>query len=124
MAEKILLVDDEPEILKTVQKLLWVNGYETDIAVDGKDAMEKIAQGAPDLIVLDIMMPNVNGYQVCRSVRENPKTQSIPIIMLTAKAQNFDKFWGEEVGATVYLTKPFDNKELLNTISKQLGKSD
>ncbi|MBF0431966.1 MAG: response regulator [Fibrobacteria bacterium] len=124
MTGKILLVDDEPDILKTVQKLLWVNGYETDIATDGKEALEKIFGNPPLLIVLDIMMPNVNGYQVCRAVRENPDTQSIPIIMLTAKAQNFDKFWGEEVGATIYLTKPFDNKELINIISEQLGKTN
>ncbi len=124
MAKKILLVDDEPDILFTVKKRLQLNKFEVETAENGVMALEKVKTFEPDIILLDVMMPELNGYQVCRALREDEKTRQIPVIMLTAKAQESDKFWGEEVGATVYLTKPFDDKELVATVKEQLGVSD
>ncbi|MBF0431180.1 MAG: response regulator [Fibrobacteria bacterium] len=121
MPKKILLVDDEPDILMTVKKRLQISGYEVDTAENGREALEKVKTYEPDLVVLDVMMPEINGYEVCRTLRESPETQNLPIIMLTAKAQNFDKFWGQEVGASKYLTKPFDDKELVKSVGELLG---
>jgi DNA-binding response OmpR family regulator len=120
MAKKILLVDDEPDILFTVKKRLQVNGFEVETAQNGVIALEKVNTFSPDAVILDVMMPEINGYQVCRTLRENPETESLPVIMLTAKAQESDKFWGEEVGATYYVTKPFDDKELVATVKQAL----
>ncbi len=121
MSKRVLLVDDEPDILVTVKKLLWMNGYEVETALDGAEALEKIGTYTPDILVLDIMMPNVNGYQVCHHVRAKPETSDMPIIILSAKAQPYDKYWGEKIGANDYLTKPFDNKELVNKIADLLS---
>ena len=124
MGKKILLADDEPDILFTVKKRLQKNGFEVETAENGTQALEKVKVFLPDIVILDVMMPEINGYDVCRTLRSQPETQHLPVIMLTAKAQKFDKFWGEEMGATVYLTKPFDDKKLIETITDVLENPD
>jgi DNA-binding response OmpR family regulator len=117
---KVLLADDEDDIRVTLGKRLRTRGYEVEIAVDGLEALDKVRSFGPDLLILDVMMPELNGFQVCRTLREDPGTRDLPVLMLTAKAQESDRFWGGEVGATRYITKPFSNQDLLDTVVQML----
>lgn len=121
MAKKILVVDDEPELLKAITIRLKASGYELVTAPDGVEGLEKAKSLKPDLIVLDVLMPKMDGYEVCRMLKFDEKYKSIPIIMLTAKAQDIDKAVGKKVGADDYLTKPFETQELVDKIKKHLG---
>lgn len=109
----ILLVDDDPNISRLVQLYLEKEGFEVKTADRGDDALAMFRKMPPDLILLDVMLPGMDGWQVCRTIR---KTSSIPIIMLTAKDETFDKVLGLELGADDYMTKPFDPKELIARI--------
>ncbi len=123
MAKRLLVVDDEPSIVKGLRFTLLQDGYEVDVAYDGQEALDKAAQNAYDLIVLDVMLPGVDGLKVCQSVREN---SSVPIIMLTAKGEDMDKILGLEYGADDYMTKPFNILELkarIKTILRRVGMS-
>lgn len=111
MSKKVLIVDDEPSIVKLVQYNLEKNGYQTVVATDGKQALEKIKQDQPDLLILDLMLPKVDGLEVCRQVRNN--NRHLPILMLTAKTEELDKVLGLELGADDYITKPFSPRELV-----------
>ena len=121
MGKKIFIADDESGFVATLKSRLEFEGFEITTAPDGKAALEQIPVEKPDLVLLDIMMPSVNGYQVCRELKENPDTASIPILMLTAKSQESDKFWGMEAGADDYMTKPFDMDELIAKIEELLS---
>ena len=110
MGKRILLVDDEPLILKGLKYTLEQDGYETDTAVDGQEALDKFFSGVYDLVLLDVMLPKVDGLSVCQRIRE---TSSVPIIMLTAKGEDMDKILGLEYGADDYMTKPFSPTELM-----------
>lgn len=116
--QKILLVDDEVDIAMILTRRLTVNGYEVETAKNGIEALEKVNTFSPDLMILDVTMPKMNGYQVCQTLRKQDKTKDLPIIMLTARAEESDKSWGEEVGATLYMAKPFEDAELLEEIKK------
>ena len=113
MARKILLVDDEPLILKGLKYSLEQDGYLTDSAMDGEEALAKFFAGEYDLILLDVMLPGLDGIEVCQRIRER---SNVPIIMLTAKGEDMDKILGLEYGADDYMTKPFDPKELIARI--------
>ena len=121
MDKTIFIADDEEDFVSTLRSRLEFEGYGVSTAADGKEALERIQQEKPDLILLDILMPTLNGYQVCRELKENADTRSIPIVMLTAKSQESDKFWGREAGADVYLVKPFDMDELMEAVIEQIG---
>ena len=116
MGKTIFIADDESGFVSTLKSRLEFEGFKVATAPDGKAALERIPEEMPDLLLLDIMMPAVNGYQVCRELKGNPDTSSIPILMLTAKSQESDKFWGKEAGADAYVTKPFDMDELIGEI--------
>ncbi len=118
--KKILVVDDEQDLVETIRLKLSSEGYKVEAAYTGIQALEKAKQSKPDLILLDIMMPELNGYQVCKKIKEDNTLKNIPVVMLTAKAQESDKFWGLETGADDYITKPFEFSSLLKTISKHL----
>lgn len=120
MAKKILLVDDEPDIISMLKLRLEASGYDVITAADGNIAYDKARSEMPDLVILDLMLPGMDGYQVCRLLKFNEKYRHIPIIMLTAKSQKDDKDWGEKAGADCYLTKPFDAVELLDKIKELL----
>ena len=109
MARKILLVDDEPLILKGLKYSLEQDGYQTDSAMDGEEALTKFFAGEYDLILLDVMLPGVDGIEVCQRIREK---SNVPIIMLTAKGEDMDKILGLEYGADDYMTKPFNILEV------------
>ena len=114
--KRILIVDDEKDIVESVQFKLEFEGFECLVAYDGEEALLKARRENPDLILLDIMLPKMNGYQVCRFLKSEEQHKHIPIIMLTAKAQESDKFWGMETGADDYVTKPFELEKLIQKI--------
>src|SRR6187399_3038372 len=117
---KILVVDDEPDALELVSFNLKAAGYEVVTADDGNDAVKKARQHAPDLILLDVMLPEVDGLEVCKLLRRDAATAAIPIIMLTAKAAEIDRVLGLELGADDYLTKPFSPRELVLRVKSLL----
>ena len=110
---KILIVDDEQDIVELVSYNLEKEGFKTVKAFDGEAALKMVKTQKPDLIILDLMLPKMNGLDVCRAIRRNPETLSLPIIMLTAKGDEVDKIIGLENGADDYITKPFSVKELI-----------
>ncbi len=120
MAKKIFIVEDELDFLSTLRERLEFEGFEVTTAVDGEEALKKIPEEQPDLILLDIMLPEMNGYQVCRELKSNPETETIPVVVVTAKSQESDKFWAKETGADDYVTKPFEMEELLQIIRDNL----
>lgn len=122
--EKILFADDEPDIVKILKRYLELDGYEVDISFNGRDALNKIAANKYDLLILDVMMPEVNGWEVCKKVKEDPQTKNIPVIILTAKAQNVDALMSYECGADEYAPKPFDYPKLSLQIKKLLAKKE
>lgn len=118
MAKKILAVDDEKHILRLVQINLEKAGYEVITAGNGREAVDKVHSEHPDLIVMDVMMPEMTGFEALQELKENPETATIPVIMLTAKAQDADVFHGWQSGADLYLTKPFNPLELLAFVKR------
>ncbi|MBX3731912.1 MAG: response regulator transcription factor [Verrucomicrobiae bacterium] len=117
---KILVVDDEPDALELVSFNLKAAGYEVVTADDGGDALKKARQHVPDLLLLDLMLPEVDGLEVCKMLRRDPATAGIPIIMLTAKAAEIDRVLGLELGADDYVTKPFSPRELVLRVKNLL----
>ena len=117
-AQKILIVDDEPNIIELARLYLDHEGFETDSAEDGQEALEKVRQADFDLMILDLMLPKVDGWQVCQQIRinENPAKSELPIIMLTARNDEIDRIVGLEMGADDYLGKPFNPRELVARI--------
>lgn len=117
MAKRILIVDDEPDLVETLKFRLEGQGYEIAIAYDGQDGLNKARSVRPDLILLDLMLPKLDGYKVAKMLKFDAKYKSIPIIMLTARVQEADEKLGYECGADAYITKPFDAKMLLEKIA-------
>jgi DNA-binding response OmpR family regulator len=122
MADKkrILIVDDERDLVETITFRLEASGYEVLTAYDGAEGLEKARDEKPDIILLDVMMPKMDGYQVCRMLKFDEEFKNIPVLMLTARGQDQDKKTGNDVGADGYITKPFDSKVLLDSIKKCL----
>lgn len=118
MPKKILAVDDERHIVRLVEVNLQRAGYEVVTAYDGREALEKVQSENPDLVVLDVMMPYMDGFEVLKNLKADPKTAEIPVIMLTAKAQDADVFKGWQSGVDCYLTKPFNPMELLTFVKR------
>ncbi|HTS60467.1 MAG TPA: response regulator [Candidatus Acidoferrales bacterium] len=114
----ILVVDDSPTERKMVQQALQGKGYNLVWAEDGEEALEKVARQKPDLVLLDIILPRKNGYQVCRQLKTSPETQNIKVILISSKAQDTDRFWGLKQGADEYLTKPVAAENLAASVAK------
>jgi Response regulators consisting of a CheY-like receiver domain and a winged-helix DNA-binding domain len=124
---KILIVDDEKDIVELVSYNLEKEGFKTVKAYDGEAALGMVRSAKPDLMILDLMLPKMNGLDVCRAIRRNPETANLPIIMLTAKGDEIDKIIGLEIGADDYVTKPFSVKELIarvRTILRRLQEGE
>ncbi len=118
MAKKILAVDDEKHIVRLVQINLQKEGYDVVTASNGREALEGVAKEKPDLVIMDVMMPEMDGFSALEKLKADPATADIPIIMLTAKAQDADVFQGWKSGADLYLTKPFNPQELLTFVRR------
>lgn len=116
--KKILVVDDERHIVRLVQVNLERAGYQVVAAFDGKEALKKVSSEKPDLVVLDVMMPYMDGFQVLKQMKADAATKDIPVIMLTAKAQDADVFRGWASGVDMYLTKPFNPLELMTFVKR------
>jgi two-component system alkaline phosphatase synthesis response regulator PhoP len=121
---KILVVDDEIYIVHILDFSLGMEGYEVVTALDGEQAVERALAEKPDLIVLDIMMPKLDGYETCRILKKDEATRDIPVILLSAKGRNIDQKIGFEVGADDYITKPFSPRKLVERINTILGQGD
>ena len=124
MRAKILVVDDEPEAVELLEFNLKQAGFEVIAAADGAEALRKARSVLPSLIVLDLMLPEIDGLEVCKMLRRDPATARIPIIMLTAKAAEIDRIIGLELGADDYITKPFSPRELVLRVRKVLQRGD
>ena len=124
MMKKILIVDDEADIIEILQFVLESNGYECITAFDGEEGLKLAREANPDLIILDVMMPKMNGYKISRLLKYDAKYKNIPILMLTARSQDTDKALGEETGADEYITKPFQIENIVETVNKYLGQQD
>ena len=119
-SEKILIVDDDEDVLLIVQTILDNSGYSVVPARNGREGVEKAIESSPDLILLDVMMPELSGWEVCTKLKSAPETRQIPIAMLTVKSEIRDLITGMQVGADDYITKPFTRKKLLSTVRRLL----
>lgn len=124
MAKKILIVDDDPHIVKLIESRLKINGYDVVVALDGQRGLEEARKQQPDLILLDLMLPKLSGYNLCRMLKFDEKYKHIPILIFTARAQESDEKLGFEVGADAYITKPFKPDILLGKIHELLQKQN
>lgn len=122
--KKILVADDEPHIRRVVKDKLSNAGFQVFEAVNGEEAFQIAIRETPDLILLDVMMPKLNGFDVCRKLRCEPVFLNVPILLLTAKGQESDKKMGLDAGATEYITKPFSPRQLLQDVQMRLGLSE
>ncbi len=116
--KRVLVVDDSPTDRQVVTTRLQKQGYEVTVAVDGEDALQKIAEDRPPLVLLDIVMPKMNGYQVLRHIKSAPETRDIKVILLSSKNQDSDRFWGLKQGADDYIVKPYPDQTLLAAVAR------
>lgn len=121
MSKKVLIVDDEANIVISLEFLMEQAGYLVEIARSGDEALAQITQFAPDLILLDVMLPGMNGFDICQRIRQTPAWQHIKVVMLTAKGREVEITKGLALGADAYITKPFSTKALLAEVEKQLN---
>jgi DNA-binding response OmpR family regulator len=119
---RILIVEDEESLLKLESILLSSKGYHVTGVMDGKSALDEINARKPDLVVLDIMLPELDGFEVCKRIKENPETAGIPVVMLTAKKNSQDYARGMQVGADAYVTKPFKSAQVIELIEGLLSR--
>jgi twitching motility two-component system response regulator PilH len=117
---EVLLVEDSPAQREMISGILKDNGLTVIIACDGLEALEQIQNLNPDLVVLDIVMPRMNGYEVCRRLKSDPRTKNVPVVMCSSKGEEFDRYWGMKQGADAYIAKPFEVIELIGTIKQLL----
>ncbi len=118
---RVLVVDDSPMVLEMVSAHLKQNGMEVIEATNGAEAVDRLKALTPDLVVTDVVMPQMNGYELCRWIKNNASTKNVPVIMCTTKSEEFDKYWGMKQGADAYLTKPYHPPELIKTIKQLLS---
>jgi DNA-binding response OmpR family regulator len=121
MRKRILIADDEPNIVVSLEFLMQREGYEVRAAADGEETLRQVQEFKPDLVLLDIMLPLRNGFEVCQRIRENPEWRHTRIVMLTAKGREVEVTKGLALGADVYITKPFATRELLASVQRLLG---
>jgi twitching motility two-component system response regulator PilH len=116
----VLVVEDSPTQRELIANLLKGSGLKVMVAKDGMEALQQVQLYCPDLVVLDIIMPRMNGYEVCRKLKTDPKTQNVPVVMCSSKGEEIDRYWGMRQGADAYIIKPFQPKDLLVTIKQLL----
>ena len=121
MSRTILIADDEPNIVISLEYLLQRDGYQVRVARNGQEALDAIQASAPDLVLLDVMLPLVSGFEVCQKIRENPALAGMRIVMLTAKGRDVEMSKGLALGANAYVTKPFSTQDLLAQVRALLG---
>lgn len=117
---KVLVVDDSPAQRQMISNLLENMGMSVTVASDGVEALKQVEWSCPDVVVLDIVMPRMNGYEVCRRLKGDSKTQNLAVVMCSAKKEEFDRYWGMKQGADAYIAKPFHPQELIGTVKQLL----
>ena len=117
---KVLVVDDSMTQRQLISKILEQSGLTVLVATDGVEAWTQLQHSQPDIVVLDIIMPRMNGYEVCRKIKTDPAMHLLPVVICSSKAEEFDRYWGMKQGADAYISKPFQAQELLSTIYKLL----
>ncbi len=122
MSDKLLLVDDEPGLREAVQAYLCDSGFTVEVATNGQEGWEKLQQDIPDLVISDIMMPEVDGYQLLKQMREDPRLKSIPVVFLTARGMTSDRIQGYQARCDAYISKPFDPDELVAVVENLLAR--
>ena len=123
MSKRVLIVDDEPNIVISLEFLMEQAGYTVGIARTGDEALVQMADFEPDLVLLDVMLPGINGFEICQRVRQTPNWAHVKIIMLTAKGREVEVTKGMALGANAYITKPFSTKDLIIEIQRQLAET-
>ena len=121
MGKRVLIVDDEPNIVISLEFLMTRDGFEVSVARDGEEALRKVEESTPDVMLLDVMMPKKTGYEVCQQIRANPSLSGVKIVMLTAKGRDTEVAKGLDLGADAYMTKPFSTKDLVAQVRALLG---
>ena len=124
MSKTILIVDDEAYIVTSLEYVMQSAGFEVAVAYDGVEALEKVAETVPALVILDLMMPKLDGFEVCEKIRQNPLWKDIRIIILTAKGRDIERKKGMSLGADDYMTKPFSTRDILNRVKELLAESE
>lgn len=119
--KRILLVEDEPNIVESLRFILEQAGFAVDVVSDGNAALDYLDAGSPDAVVLDIMLPGMNGFDVLRAIRDNRKLAGLPVIVLTAKGQPNDRKMAETIGATAFITKPYSNADVIECVRSHAG---
>ncbi|MEM8501583.1 MAG: response regulator [Cyanobacteria bacterium P01_D01_bin.1] len=117
----VLVVDDSAMLREMISGLMSKMGWTVSVAEDGCAAIEQIAANPPDLVVLDVVMPNMNGYELCRWIKNNEATKGVLVVLCSSKSEEFDRYWGMKQGADAYITKPFRPAELLRTVQALLA---
>ncbi|MDR5640285.1 MULTISPECIES: PleD family two-component system response regulator [unclassified Thermosynechococcus] len=112
----VLVVEDTPSEMALITSLLQESGYTVIAATDAKEALEKVTQYKPDVVVTDVVMPGMSGFELCRSLKKNPETEKLPIVVCTSKNQELDRLWAMKQGADAYVTKPFSREDLLRAL--------
>lgn len=118
---RVLLIEDEPNIIEAIRFILSRDGWRVDTHSDGKTALEAVQTRAPDLVILDVMLPNRSGYDILSDLRDAETTRDVPVLMLTARGQKKDRELAEKLGASKFMTKPFSNGEILDTVRELVG---
>ena len=121
MGKRVLIADDEPNIVASLEFLMEQAGFEVKLAANGQEALELVASFQPDLVLLDVMMPVKNGYEVCQSLKSDPATRAVKVVMLSAKGRDVEVAKGLELGADAYVTKPFSTRDLVAQIRDMLS---
>ena len=124
MSQRILIADDEPNIVISLEFLMKREGFNVQVAMDGEAALQAIAAQLPDLILLDVMLPKLNGFEVCQQIRAHPQWQSLKVLMLTAKGRETEVSKGLALGANAYMTKPFSTRDLVAQVRQLLGSTE
>jgi twitching motility two-component system response regulator PilH len=119
----VLIVDDSQTLRQMLSEILQSSGLVVVEAINGVEAKEKIQAKAPDLVITDLIMPQMNGYELCRWIKTDPSTQGIPVLMCSTKSEEFDRYWGMKQGADAYITKPFHPKDLVTAVRQLLAKN-
>ena len=121
ISKRILIIEDDPSVLRATSYILEKEGYEVLTAQNGLEGLKKVKEDKPDLLILDVMLPGIDGFEICHSLRAEPQTAKLPILMFSAKGQEADKATGLKVGADEYLVKPVDREVLLNKVAAWLS---
>jgi DNA-binding response OmpR family regulator len=124
MGRSVLIVDDEPNIVRSLQFLMTQAGYQVRVARDGEQALAEIAAAEPDLVLLDVMIPKRDGFDVCQTIRANPAWARVRILMLTAKGRDIEREKGMAMGADDYITKPFSTKDVVARVERMIGPAE